>query len=172
TLDFKNVGDHIFLIGASANDIASSQYLVHVHGVANSPAPQFDLEEEYNVQQVVKDIIAQQLVQSVHDVSDGGLFISLIESAMHRNLGFDIMTDEEIRKDAFLFGESQSRIVVTVNEEQLDDFLNAVTAMDVEFTNIGQVTSGAILIDQESFGVVSDYKTLYNTSIENELAHS
>src|SRR5690606_15702015 len=122
TLDFKNVGDHIFLIGASANDIASSQYLVHVHGVANSPAPQFDLEEEYNVQQVVKDIIAQQLVQSVHDVSDGGLFISLIESAMHRNLGFDIMTDEEIRKDAFLFGESQSRIVVTVNEEQLDDF--------------------------------------------------
>ncbi|MCB0849074.1 MAG: phosphoribosylformylglycinamidine synthase subunit PurL [Bacteroidetes bacterium] len=172
TLDFKNEGDHIFLIGASANDIASSQYLVHVHGVANSPAPQFDLEEEYNVQQVVKDIIAQQLVQSVHDVSDGGLFISLIESAMHRNLGFDIMTDEEIRKDAFLFGESQSRIVVTVNEEQLDDFLNAVTAMDVEFTNIGQVTSGAILIDQESFGVVSDYKTLYNTSIENELAHS
>ncbi len=172
TLDFKNEGEHIFLIGASANDIASSQYLVHVHGVANSPAPQFDLDEEYNVQQVVKDIIAQQLVQSVHDVSDGGLFISLLESAMHRDLGFDIITDEEIRKDAFLFGESQSRIVVTVNEEQLDDFLNAVTAMDVEFTNIGQVTSGAILIDQESFGVVSDYKTLYNTSIESELAHS
>lgn len=172
TLDFKNEGDHIFLIGASANDIASSQYLVHVHGVANSPAPQFDLDEEYNVQQVVKDLIAQQLVQSVHDVSDGGLFISLLESAMHRDLGFDIITDEEIRKDAFLFGESQSRIVVTVNEEQLDDFLNAVTAMDVEFTNIGQVTSGSILIDQESFGVVSDYKTLYNTSIENELAHS
>ncbi len=171
TLDFKNKGDHIFLIGASAECIASSQYLVHVHGITNSPAPHFNLDEEYNVQQVVKDLIAQKLVQSVHDVSDGGLFISLLESAMPHDLGFDIISDEEIRKDAFLFGESQSRVAVSVSEEQLDDFLNAVTAMDVEFTNIGQVTSGSILIDQEPYGMISDYKTVYNTTIEKEMVH-
>lgn len=171
TLDFKNEGDHIFLIGASAECIASSQYLVHVHGITNSPAPHFNLDEEYNVQQVVKNLIAQKLVQSVHDVSDGGLFISLLESAMPHDLGFDIISDEEIRKDAFLFGESQSRVAVSVSEEQLDDFLNAVTAMDVEFTNIGQVTSGSILIDQEPYGMISDYKTVYNTTIEKEMVH-
>jgi phosphoribosylformylglycinamidine synthase len=111
-------------------------------------------------------LIKNNLIESAHDVSDGGLFITLLESASHRNLGFDINCDEDIRKDAFLFGESQSRIVVSVNSEKLDAFVDFIAEMEVEFTNLGEVTSGKIIIDGEDFDSVTRFKNLYDTAIE------
>ena len=126
TLDFKDKGDLIFIIGDSHNDISSSEYLVSYHGVKASPAPYFNLEEEFTMQQTVKGLIADQLINAAHDISDGGLFITLTEMAIPRDLGFDIVTDSEVREDAFLFGEGQGRVVVTVNEDQEDDFIGAM----------------------------------------------
>ncbi|HNS43519.1 MAG TPA: AIR synthase-related protein, partial [Taishania sp.] len=79
TLDFKKKGDLIFLLGESVNDIASSEYLYSYHGIKASPAPYFDLEKEFAVQEVVKDLIQSELINAAHDVSDGGLFITLAE---------------------------------------------------------------------------------------------
>src|SRR3954469_9145507 len=81
TSDFKQPGDLIYLVGESVNDIASSQYLASYHKIAASPAPYFDLEKEYDMHQVVKELIKHKIVQSAHDVADGGLFITLVESA-------------------------------------------------------------------------------------------
>lgn len=170
TLNFKNVNDSIFLIGSAKNCIASSQYLVTCHQRTDSPAPQFDLDEEFAVHQLIKLLIRNKTVQSVHDVSDGGLFITLLESAMPGALGFDITTDDEIRKDAFLFGESQSRVVVSVAAEQMDEFLELLSASDVDFTNLGTVTDGTLRIDNESFGQIAEYALSYDTAIEHELA--
>ena len=165
SLDFKNAGDSIFLIGTSRNDINSSEYLYSYCNVKNSPAPFIDLDEELDVQNVVKSLIEENLIESAHDVSDGGLFITLLESAMPRGLGFKIECDEEIRKDAFLFGESQSRIVVSVNEEKLDVFVALIADMDVDFINLGEVTAGEIHIDETNFGSSADYSTKYNNAI-------
>jgi phosphoribosylformylglycinamidine (FGAM) synthase-like enzyme len=114
TLDFKQPGDLIYLIGESQNDIASSQYLASWHKILKAPAPYFDIDKEYAMHQVVKELIKHKVVQSAHDVADGGLYIALVESAMPNGLGFDIETDSSIRKDAFLFGEAQGRVVVSV----------------------------------------------------------
>ncbi|HNP99073.1 MAG TPA: phosphoribosylformylglycinamidine synthase subunit PurL, partial [Bacteroidia bacterium] len=100
SLNFKNAGDSIFLIGESVNDISSSEYLYSFHGVKQSPAPHFDLDTEFKVQQVVKNLIRKGLIESAHDVSDGGLFITLAESAMPGNFGFAIETDFDCRADA------------------------------------------------------------------------
>jgi phosphoribosylformylglycinamidine synthase len=162
TLDFKKAGDHIFLIGKSQNDIASSEYLYSYLNVKNSPAPAFDLDEEYEMQQLIKSLIKSNLIESAHDVSDGGLFITLLESAIALNTGFDISTDEDIRKDAFLFGESQSRVVISVSPEKLDAFVDFIADSDVEFTNLGEVTGGEIKIDGEDFENVSHFKNIYN----------
>ena len=108
TLDFKNEGDTIYLIGESKNDISSSEYLYSYCKVKNSPAPYFNLDTEYNVQQAVKSIIKYKLINSAHDISDGGLFMTLLESAMVNDLGFEINSEVSIRKDAFLFGEAQA----------------------------------------------------------------
>ena len=72
-----------------------------------------------------------------------------------------------MRADAFLFGESQSRVVVSVKEENLDGFLELVNKSDVEWANLGSVTSGELLIDEQSFGNISEAKDLYESAIGN-----
>lgn len=170
TLDFKNEGDVIYMIGESRNDISSSQYLVSQHGVQLSPAPHFDLDEEFAVQNAVKNLIKNDLIQSAHDVSEGGLLITLLESAMVRNLGFTLSTEHKaLRTDAFLFGESQSRIVVTVQGAECSSVEEQLKKSNVKFEKLGTVIKGNIKINDIDFGNVGEYKTLYETSLENYL---
>ncbi|MCC7231439.1 MAG: phosphoribosylformylglycinamidine synthase subunit PurL [Bacteroidia bacterium] len=167
TMDFKEPDDTIFLIGETVNDINSSEYLYSWHKVKNSPAPFFDLEKEFRVHQLLKDLISRKLIRSAHDVSDGGLFIALAESGMVRGLGFSIETDFDCRADAFLFGEAQGRIVVSVHPGALDAFVNFLAESNVEFSNLGTVTGGEILIDDQTFGMIADAKLRYDTAIGN-----
>jgi phosphoribosylformylglycinamidine synthase len=171
TLSFRKKGDMIFLLGPVVDDIASSQYLVKYHKVLNSPCPAFDLEKEYAVQQVVMELIKKKLVTSVHDVSEGGLFINLLESSLQNNVGFDITTDAETRPDSFLFGESQSRVVVSVAEECEDAFIDLMISLrgKVGFMALGHVTKGELRVDDVSFGFISDHKKAYETTLENQL---
>ena len=169
SLSFKKKGHVIFMIGSSQNDIASSQYLVSEHKIEASPAPYFNLNEEFLMQEAVKGLIKNKLIHSAHDVSDGGLFTCLLESAMQNDLGFDITTDAEIRKDAFLFGEAQGRVVVTVSKSQEDAFIDFMRNQGAPFTILGHVTKQEIRIDDISFGFVSDYKVSYDTVLENIL---
>lgn len=165
TLDFKQKGDLIFIIGESVNDISSSEYLASYHGVKASPAPYFDLEKEYAMQHMVKGLIQNELVNAVHDVADGGLYVTLVEMSMPRELGFDIVTDSEIREDAFLFGEGQGRVVVTVSEDQEEDFIEFMMDSGVSFTLLGHVTKGKMMVDDEHFGFVTEAKELYNNAL-------
>jgi phosphoribosylformylglycinamidine synthase II len=171
TLDFKYKGDLIYLLGVPRGDINSSEYLYSFHGVKNSPAPFFDLEEEFNLQQCLKALIRNNYISSAHDVSDGGLFVTLCEMALPNSLGFDIVTDSEIRRDAFLFGESQSRIAVTVVEDYEDEFLDFVGESGIQVMLLGHVTKGRVTIDEENFGFIEDYRTLYEKSIAEAMAN-
>ena len=165
TLAFKDKGHMIYLIGRSFNDIASSEYLNSYHGVKASPAPYFNLEEEYQVQEVVSQLIRRNLVQSANDVSNGGLFVALFECAVPRNLGFDITTDAEIRPDAFLFGEAQGRVVVTVSPSRETQFIDHMMESGVPFTTLGHVTKSEVRVDDISFGFISDMKQEYNNRL-------
>lgn len=166
TMPFKNKGNMIFLIGRSQNDISSSEYLVSYHGIKESPPPHFDLDFEHKVHKVVMDIIRFSLVRSAHDISEGGLFITLLESGMPRCLGFDITTDAEIRKDAFLFGEAQSRVIVTVAPSRETDFIDFMLKQDMPFFTLGHVTKGDCRIDDISFGFICDLTKEYDQAIE------
>lgn len=171
TLGFKNEGDLIYLVGESKNDIASSQYLVSQHRVTISPAPAFDLEEESAVQQAVSRLIETHLVESAHDVSEGGLFISLLESAMVNRLGFSITkTNKDLRNDAFLFGEAQSRIVVSVKPENAQKLEALLHDSKVKLEKLGTVIKGGIQVDGNDLGNVEEFSHTYNTALENRLA--
>ena len=165
TIPFKAKGDLIYMLGTSRDDISSSQYLVHHHGMEASPVPFFSLEEEYATLEQLKELIRKGVIASAHDVSEGGLFIALLESAMQGGLGFDITTDVEIRPDAYLFGESQSRIVVSVTPENEESFIDLMMLNGVEFDLLGHVTKGAIRVDDEDWGVVSDYAKPYQNAL-------
>jgi phosphoribosylformylglycinamidine synthase len=86
-----------------------------------------------------------------------------------RDLGFDIVTDSEIREDAFLFGEGQGRALVTVNEDKESEFLEFMVDAGVSFTLLGHVTKGKLMVDDEHYGFIAEVKNLYNNALAIKL---
>ena len=169
TSDFKQPGDLVYLIGESVNDIASSQYLASWHKILAAPAPYFDLDKEYAMHQVIKQLIKHKVIQSAHDVADGGLYVTLVESALPNKLGFDIETDSAIRKDAFLFGEAQGRVVVSIAPDDQERFIEMMATSEVEFSLLGTVNDGFLNIDEEPFGHITDLKMVYDNVLHEIL---
>ena len=169
SLDFKGKSDLIYLIGDSKNDISSSEYLASFHGIKESSAPNFDLDVEYNMQQTVTNLIRKGTIESAHDVSDGGLFMTLLESSFSNNLGFEIIGSSEVRDDAFLFGEAPSRVVVSVSEIGEDAFLDSLQNSKTPFMLLGHVTQGKLIVDDKDFGLIAEYKEIYNNSLAEKL---
>lgn len=166
-IGFKKVDDLIYLIGESVNDINSSEYLYSFVGVKNSPAPHFDLDKEYLLQKGITDIIKQDIIASANDCADGGLFIAVLESAMASDLSFHINTDKKIRKDAFLFGEAQSRVIVSIDPSQKNELEDFLTKQNLPFTEIGKVAQKEIKIDGVSYGNCHEYKRHYDNVLSN-----
>ena len=156
-------------MGESKNDINSSEYLASILGVKNSPAPWFDIDEEYRLQGCVKSLIKNNYINAAHDVSNGGLYTTLVEMGLPNGLGFDIVSDADVRRDAFLFGESQSRIVVSVTEDYEGEFIDLVGNHGVSLTLLGHVTQGKMMVDGDHFGFVEDIRKIYDDSIGNEM---
>jgi phosphoribosylformylglycinamidine synthase len=165
TMDFKEAGDVILLVGESKQCVGSSEYLHKVKGVELSPAPMFDLEEEFSVQQFVALLITERLIKSAHDISEGGLAITLLEKGFNRNLGFNVSASPDIRTDAFWFGEAQSRIVVTCSKDQVEK----IRSKGMAVTELGTVTNGEIKVNEENWGSITGWKTKYDTAIESYL---
>lgn len=166
TLGFKNKGDIIYLIGESRNDINSSQYLMNYHKIQHSPPPYFNMDKEFVTNHFLNGLITNGLINSAHDVSEGGLFVALFECGMINNLGFDITTDSDIREDAFLFGEGQGRIVITVKPDLMDDFLDFLEESNTACTLLGHVTKGEMRIDDVPYGTICESKTIYENALK------
>jgi phosphoribosylformylglycinamidine synthase len=166
TLGFKQEGDLVYLVGQSRNDIHSSEYLHKYVGVEFSPAPHFDLDEEHVFQQIILQLISSKQVNSVHDVSEGGLFITLLESGFVGSLGFEVaQQNKEIRADAYWFGEAQSRAVVSVSKEKQASFEQHLSSAGIALELLGSAKGEDILINGESWGSLEQWKTAYDEAI-------
>jgi len=160
-LNFKQEGDIILLLGKVVEDISSSEYLRNIHHVQYSPAPYFNEPEELLLQKSVSQLIQERLVNSVHDISEGGLFQCLLESGYHNNLGFQINLNESIRLDAQLFGEAQSRVVISVNPANIDTVKGLLNELEIEYAAIGLVSTNNIKVNNIDFGNLSIYKEVF-----------
>ena len=169
TLDFKADGHQIYMIGTPHNDMGSSEYLRQIHQIESSPVPKFDIDEEFHIQHNLKKLIQKNLIESAHDIAEGGLFTCLLECALANEMGFEIESDYNFRKDAYLFGESQSRIVVSTKHELEDELVNYLNSHNVPFTRLGEVGGRNIVVDEQDFGKVSDWKETYNTRLSSLL---
>ncbi len=169
TLHFKSAGDRLYLIGPLSDDIHSSEYLARIHGIDLTPAPAFDLNTEFLVQNALLDLIKEGLIRSAHDLSEGGLFIALLESAMAGNIPFSINSPEGLRKDGFLFGEAQSRILVSVSLQSEPAFQKTLDEKGIEYHAIGQTGGEEIRIDEENWGTLESWRKKYEEAIGKEL---
>ncbi len=170
TLDFKEEGDTIVLLGTQRNDIGSSEYLNKLKGVAHSSAPHFELEEEFALQQLVAQLIKDHSIESAHDISEGGLIVTLLESAYFNNKGFEVSSNNsDLRKDAYWMGEAQSRVVVSCKAASVASIEAAAAKAGIATFVMGKVTGGAVKVEGEDWGNISTWKNKYDTAIENKL---
>ncbi len=154
TSSFKSKGGNLFLIGRLTNDISSSEYVEFYHEVQNTPLPLFNIEDEIKIHELLEGLHERNLLQSATPVGKGGLFFTLLRSAIPSGLGFDITTDDEHRIDAFLFGESMGRILVEVAPGSEDEFVDFMTDAKFPFIGLGHITRGEIRIDEKSLGFI------------------
>jgi len=123
TQSFKKEGDVIVLLGENTGDLSASEYLYVIHKLKKGNL-QIDIEREKAVQEACREAIESGIVNSAHDASEGGLAITLAESCItdkSKMIGAAIKLDaaDNIRKDAMLFGEAPSRIVVSLARDKL-----------------------------------------------------
>ena len=169
TLDFKQEGDLIYLVGTSVNDLASSEYLYSYKGVKASPSPHFDLATEQKIQSAIARLIEGGLIQSAHDVSDGGLMVTLAESSFPRKLGFNVQSDASIRQDAFWFGEAQSRVLVSVSPAKKAAFEANLFAFGTAFSALGVVKGSDMVADGQVLSSLEKAHASYYTALETAL---
>jgi phosphoribosylformylglycinamidine synthase len=124
------------------------------------------MDKEFVNNHFLNGLITNGLISSAHDVSEGGLFVTLFECGMTNNLGFDITTDSDIREDAFLFGEGQGRIVITVKPDTMDDFLDFLEESNITCTLLGHVTKGEMRVDDVPYGTIGESKTIYENALK------
>ena len=169
TLDFKAEGDLVYLVGESVNDIASSEFLYSYRKVKASPAPHFDMPTEQLVQKGISELIEAKLIQSAHDVSDGGVLVTLAESAFPRGLGFDVKSDEGIRQDAMWFGEAQSRVIVSVAPSKKAAFEAHLAGLGIKSSQLGTVKGTDMVVDGQVVSSLAKASGSYFTALETAL---
>jgi phosphoribosylformylglycinamidine synthase len=165
TLDFKQEGDIIYLLGKNPDDINCSEYIHKICNVVFSPSPYFNLNEEFRLHETVSMLIKKKSIKSAHDISEGGLFVTLAESGFNRLLGFEVKSSyTEIRKDAFWFGEAQGRVVVSIDPSTVSEF---ESLLDIPFEKLGSVSSGNIIIDDDNWRNIKEWREKYDNAIGN-----
>ncbi|MEW6980000.1 phosphoribosylformylglycinamidine synthase subunit PurL [Bacillus pumilus] len=139
TQSFQQAGDVIFVIGETKEEFAGSELQKMTEGRIYGKAPEIDLDVELTRQEALLAAIQNGLVQSAHDVSEGGLGVALAESTFGTDgLGADIQID--LNSEASLFSETQSRFVVTVKPEHREAFAAAVK----DAKEVGTVTNDGV----------------------------
>ncbi|HUR29883.1 MAG TPA: phosphoribosylformylglycinamidine synthase subunit PurL [Saprospiraceae bacterium] len=165
TISFKKEGDVIILLGPQPENANSSVYFREILQERLTSVPEFDLNTEYSLHLLISELIEKSMVQSVHDISEGGLFANLIESAIANRFGFEIATPQDSRKDIFLFSESQSRVVVSVSLENFKTMEGFLTKQAIPFLRLGTVRGSAIVIDEATYGDISSWNELYQNAL-------
>jgi phosphoribosylformylglycinamidine synthase subunit PurL len=141
TSQFKQAGDAVILLGETRGHLGGSEYLSTVHGIVAGEAPELDLQHEIAVQKCLLEAIKAGLIQSAHDCSEGGLAVALAESCIGKGVDFvgaDLeLPGGQVRGDGMLFGEDQSRIVVSARPENVKRILDLADSRNIKATVLG-----------------------------------
>src|SRR5581483_3569852 len=169
---FKSAGDVVVLLGRTREELGGSEYLKWLHGLTRGTPPWIDLQLEHAVQRCCVEAIEQGILQSAHDVSDGGLAVALAEcciGAPEKPLGVRIQANEMIRADALLFSESQSRIVVSLKEDGVGRLREIAGRHNVPMQTIGVVGGNRFIVQPLIQLPVEELKTIWSSGLTAKL---
>ncbi|MFQ5863939.1 MAG: AIR synthase-related protein, partial [bacterium] len=169
---FKQEGDVIVLLGENMGEIGGSEYLKVQFKKIAGDCPQLDLEFEKRLQKACLEAIQSGLVHSAHDVSEGGLAVALAECCLlnpEQVIGAQIHLKIEKRKDCYLFGEDQSRIILSLAEDNLPQFKQIIESHKIPMMVIGRVGGTELIMNELIHAKVEELKNLYQNAIRNKM---
>ncbi|MDR3315178.1 MAG: phosphoribosylformylglycinamidine synthase subunit PurL [Coriobacteriales bacterium] len=169
TAGFKQAGDTIVLVGETADELGGSEYLKVVHGLVAGKPPALDLELEGDVQAAVRAAVRAGLLQSAHDVSEGGIAVALTESCVLGHIGAQVALDDELPAISSLFSETQSRILVSVTEQAVPALLEVLAQQQVPYSVLGEVGGERLIIEDKLDVAVDKIAKTYNNSLEEQV---
>ncbi len=168
-LSIGAAGQKLILLGKHSDDMSSSQYLIHWHKQELSRTPSFDLEYEYTLQEVLYDLITKGSIKAAHDVSDGGLFTTLLEMSLPLGIGVDVEVSGG-RLDGLLFGEAQSRVVLAVEASEANKVMKQVKAAGMDAELLGSAVGKDIVINGSSYGSVASLGEIFNGALHKMMS--
>ena len=178
---FRSAGDAVVLLGESRDELGGSEYLAVMHGLLAGRPPALDLARERALQRLLIDGVASGLIRSAHDCSEGGLAVTVAESCFDSGLGVDVnvgavASAPGLGDVATLFGESASRVVVSVDAARGDELVRAAVAAGVPARQVGFVGGDRIRIAIDGRPVIderlADAEHIWSTSIAGFFART
>jgi len=167
---FVKEGDHIIILGESKGHIGGSEYMAYIHGKIEGEAPPIDLKTEKILQQFLLEAVERGLIESAHDISDGGLAIALAECCIspEKTIGAKVNIKTDFRQDCLLFGEDQSRILVSVKESNMNKLMELHSDYSsINLEEIGVAGGRALKINNVIDVDVKQLFSSYYNSIES-----
>jgi phosphoribosylformylglycinamidine synthase II len=172
TADFKNFGDLIYLLGKDREELGGSEYIKVFYGLVKGDTPQIDLKVEKELQKLTLKLIEDGIVNSAHDISEGGLLTAVAECCIlneENPIGATVSIPIKNRSDFTFFSETQSRIIISISPENEKRFIEIIKRSSVPFQKIG-FTGGTEFIINDQFDLnVDKLKELYYSSIPGKM---
>ena len=173
SMEYKNPGDFIICLGSLNGKLGGSEYLKTIHGKIEGPLANIDMDYELSVQSLCLKAIQLGILNSAHDLSDGGLAVNIAESIIKANksIGAKISIESKLRADELLFGECQSVIIATINPKDITTLTSLNKNGDIHIQTIGKVTDNSRLlvndlIDIDKSKLESSYFSYYSETLE------
>ena len=168
TMGFKNAGDRVYFVGGGKLTLGGSEYLSLIHGLEIGSPPTLDIDAEKKLQAFLRDAIDQGLLQSAHDVSDGGFAVAVAECCIAGQVGAEIEALWPQRNDLVLFGEQTAAALVTVAHEKAKRYLELCRVHYIDGLYLGSVGRDELQIvstDQHLKIKISDLRAAYEGAI-------
>jgi phosphoribosylformylglycinamidine synthase len=172
--EFKNENDLIYVLGEDYEEVGGSEYLKEIHGLVTGEIPRLDLQTEKDLHILLLELIDLELVNSAHDISDGGILTSLAECCIingEKMIGAKVKIHIKTREDFTFFSETQSRVIVTVSQDNKEKFERTASKSFTPFTFLGETGGKSLCINDQYDFPIKLIARLYYSSIEKKMEH-
>ena len=169
TPSIKRENDNIIILGETKGHLCQSIYAYEIFGDSKGLPPKVDLLMEKKIGDTVRDLVKKLKIDTVHDISDGGLLIALTEMSVAGNIGFDLDVSQKNLDNGFLFGEDQGRYIILVEDKNLSETIEYIEKNNISYSSIGKSCGNKIIIDKNNEADIEEIRDLYENWFENYL---
>ena len=168
TKNIKEIGSYILVIGKTLGHLNQSEFFREVVGVKDGSPPAVNLFNEKNNGLLVQALISKKLLNSVHDISSGGILIALVEMCISGNIGAKIkIPNNKLMPHEYLFGEDQSRYLIEVNEKNKNEVYKTLEKNSIFYEMLGKTQKDSLVLDKEFNIKLNDLNKLNSSWFRN-----